>query len=49
MILSDYFLDKKVFGTLTEGELRLMHKLLERLGTESNFFFESVLGSSPDC
>jgi hypothetical protein len=31
VILSDFFLDKKVFGTLTEGEFRLMHERLERL------------------
>jgi hypothetical protein len=35
MILSDYFLDKKVFGTLTGGESRLMHELPERLENAS--------------
>jgi len=35
MILSDFFLDKKVFGTSTEGELLRMHELLERLENAS--------------
>jgi hypothetical protein len=31
VILSDSFLDKKVFDGLTEGELLVMHERLKRL------------------